>query len=160
MRRRVVARSPNRLLVATLILAAVMACVIAHELETGKPVPDLTLLKMGEGKVAVADYRGQVLLLNFWATWCEPCKEEMPIFQSLLDAYGEAGLAVALVSMGDSPEDVADYVHAHSYTFDWLTDFEGVVERTYGINALPTTLLIDSEGVLQGRWVGSVGEDD
>lgn len=145
-----------RLFPVVLIAALVLACGGSQGLEIGQPAPNLDLPDTAGRNLALADLRGQVVLLNFWATWCEPCKEEMPIFQSLLEGYGPAGLAVVLISLGDEPAEVSDYINTHGYTFTALVDSKGITERAYQTNTLPSTFLIDPDGVLRKRWIGPI----
>jgi thiol-disulfide isomerase/thioredoxin len=110
--------------------------------------------------VDLYDLRDQAVLLNFWATWCEPCKAEMPLFQALHEAYGDSGLRVLLVSLGDEPAEAAAYIAENNYTFSALIDRRASLEELYQTNTLPSTFLIDAEGVLRQRWVGPIDDVD
>ncbi len=144
---------------AILACSLVVACGGQPDLEIGQKAPDLALPDAHGQRLALRDLRGQVVLLNFWATWCEPCKEEMPIFQSLWENHRDAGLAVVLVSLGDEPEEVSAYIGDHGYTFHALVDTEGQADRVYMTNVLPSTFLIDPEGTLQHLWIGPVEDE-
>lgn len=138
----------------------VLACGGTPQLDIGQPAPDLRLPDTQGQQLALSDLGGQVILLNFWATWCEPCKDEMPIFQSLLDTYGEAGLAVVLVALGDEPAEVQGYISDHSYSFISLVDEDLVADRVYLTNTLPSSFLIDADGTLRRIWIGPVEDGE
>lgn len=139
-----------------LFLIAGAACSASRGPEIGKPAPRLVVRDTEEKAVDLGRWSGEVLLVNLWATWCEPCKEEMPLFQELHQRYQASGLRVVLISLGDEPAEVVTYMAEKGYSFVSLVDTEGEVERVYRTNTLPSTFLIDAEGVLQRRWTGPV----
>lgn len=147
---------PLSILACTLLVA----CGGEPDLQIGQPAPDLNLPDARGQRLALSDLRGQVVLLNFWATWCEPCKEEMPLFQSLWETYEGAGLAIVLVSLGDEPDDVSAYIRDHGYTFHALVDTEGKADRLYMTNVLPSSFLIDPQGNLRHIWIGPIEDGE
>ncbi|MBN1956368.1 MAG: TlpA family protein disulfide reductase [Anaerolineae bacterium] len=148
------------LLLTAMAAGLVTACGAATPpLEIGQPAPDFCLPDAAGQEIALSDLQGRVVLLNFWATWCEPCKAEMPIFQSLYESYGGDDFVVVLIALGDEPGEVAEYVDGHGYTFVSLVDSDGTMERTYGIDTLPSTLLIDQAGVLRNFRLGPVHDE-
>lgn len=103
------------------------------------------------------DFRGKVVLLNFWATWCPPCREEMPSMQELHEEYQEKGLAVVAVSVDkDSPGVVADYIEELGLTFQVLHDRDNRVSERYRIPGVPASFLIDREGRVAYKVLGSI----
>ena len=106
-------------------------------------------------------HRGQVVVLDFWATWCGPCREELPIVESLDKAYaGRPVRILAINSEGDgAPADISakikEFAEETSLALRVLPDFDGAVNRAYGIEALPTVVVIDREGVVRYRNVGT-----
>ncbi|TFH37957.1 MAG: TlpA family protein disulfide reductase [Anaerolineales bacterium] len=102
------------------------------------------------------DFRGQVVVLNLWASWCPPCRAEMPALQSLYDEYRDQGLVVLAVNMTyqDSAAAAAAFAAEFGLTFPILLDRTGLVGNLYRMRALPTTFFIDREGVIQEVIVG------
>jgi peroxiredoxin len=119
----------------------------------GAPAPAFRLPDVAGREVSLADFRGQVVLLNFWALWCEPCKAEMPDFQAALDRFGSEGLAVVSVDLGDSPEKVAEFMQQQRYGFEALVDRSLKTSRTYDTRILPLSLLLDRDGIVRYQRV-------
>lgn len=100
------------------------------------------------------DYLGRYVLLNFWATWCKPCQEEMPALEALYREVGPERLVVVAVSMQEEVSKVRKYIEDSDYTFPVLADPDGAVSRLYGVNSIPLTYLIDPGGEIVGRALG------
>ena len=106
--------------------------------------------------VSLADYRGSVTLVNIWATWCLPCRDEMPSMQKLYDSLGTRGFRIAAISIDEgSPEDVTAFAQKLGLTFDILHDRSGSVERLYQTTGVPESFLLDRRGVLVKRVIGA-----
>ena len=106
---------------------------------------------------SLADYRGDVVLLNFWATWCEPCKVEMPSMEALHRDYAPHGLRVVAVSVDEArvtQADLRDYAEDLGLTFDILRDTTGAMTSSYQVIGYPTTFVIARDGTVRRRWVG------
>jgi thiol-disulfide isomerase/thioredoxin len=119
------------------------------------PAPALALRDLGGGPVRLEDYRGRVVLLNFWATWCAPCREEMPSMQALSGDLGRQGLVVVAVNYQEGGEAVREFVRETSFALPVLLDTDGAVTRQYRVTVLPTSVLIDRRGALVGTVLGS-----
>ena len=120
----------------------------------GQPTPALQGTDL-TGKVwHLADLRGKVVLINFWASWCEPCRAEMPALQLLADFYGPDKLVVLAVNFKESPTRVAQYVHSTQLTLPVISDPEGDMARRWGVNVFPTTVLIAADGKPRQRLRG------
>jgi len=104
----------------------------------------------------LSDYRGQVILLNIWATWCGPCKTEMPSIQALHEAYKDRGLAVVAVSVDDAGQEAAirEFVKEYGLTFDVLYDRNELFRSVYRYTGVPETYIIDREGIVRRKWIG------
>ncbi len=100
------------------------------------------------------DYAGKYILLNFWATWCGPCKEELPQIQALYESLKERNFVVLAVSMSETEEKVADFLEDTGFTFPVLVDTDGSVSELYGVNSIPLTYLIDTDGWIEARALG------
>ena len=128
--------------------------------EVGQPVPDFTLETPGGELVSLSDFRGQVVVLNFWATWCTPCRKEMPEFQALWEEHEAQGdLMLLAVNLQESADSVAAFVDEFGLTFPVALDSDGEVLDEYGLPGLPGTFFIDSAGVLQARVLGPLSAD-
>ena len=107
------------------------------------------------GKVwRLADLRGKAVLVNFWASWCEPCRAEMPALQQLADFYGPDKLVVLAVNFKESPARVAQYVRSTQLTLPVISDPDGDLARRWGVNVFPTTVLIAADGKPRQRLRG------
>jgi cytochrome c biogenesis protein CcmG/thiol:disulfide interchange protein DsbE len=119
--------------------------------------PELTLTDIQGGSHSLADYRGQVVLVNLWATWCPPCKEEMPALQSFYDKHKDQGFMVVAINDGDPTNDVLQFVKDYKLTFPvWLDPTYIATEQAFKSLNLPTSFVIDRNGVVQLQWVGGI----
>jgi cytochrome c biogenesis protein CcmG/thiol:disulfide interchange protein DsbE len=120
-----------------------------------RPAPDFNL-KDADGKaVKLSDYKGKVVLLNFWATWCGPCKIEMPWFVELQKEYGPQGLQIVGVAMDDASKDeITKFVKEMGVNYTILLGKESVGQEYGGVNVLPTTFFIDRDGKIVAREFG------
>src|SRR6266446_498431 len=123
--------------------------------ETGKIAPDFALKDSTGATVKLSDYRGKVVLLNFWATWCGPCKIEIPWFIEFEKTYGGRGFAVLGVSEDeDGWATVKPYIEQKLVNYRVAVDDGGTAKKFGGVDALPTTLLIDRDGKIAAEHVG------
>ena len=121
----------------------------------GKPAPDFTLASLEGKNVSLSDFRGQAVLLNFWATWCGPCKVEMPWFVELQREYGPQGLQIVGVAMDDaSKEDIQKFAQEMGVNYTILIGKESVGQLYGGVDVLPTTFFIDRDGKVVSREFG------
>lgn len=118
---------------------------------SGFSAPDFTLSTLDGGSAALSDYRGSVVVVNFWASWCPPCRKEMPAIQAAASAYPPKELTILGVNSTaqDNLADVQAFVAEHGLTFPILLDKTGEVSSLYQVRALPTTYFIDQDGVIQ-----------
>jgi thiol-disulfide isomerase/thioredoxin len=121
------------------------------------PAPELTLTDSQGVSRSLADYRGQVVLVNLWATWCPPCKEEMPTLQAFYDKYRESGFIIVAINDGDPKADVLQFVEDYELTFPvWLDPTYIATEQAFNTLNLPTSFVIDRSGTIQLTWVGGI----
>lgn len=104
--------------------------------------------------VQLSDYRGQVVMLNFWATWCPPCRAEMPAMQAALDRYADQGLVVLAVNQREDPAVVAAFMRERQLTFPALLDANGSVGAAYQASALPSSFFIGRDGMVRAVYRG------
>jgi thiol-disulfide isomerase/thioredoxin len=115
---------------------------------------DFTVKDMAGEPVSLSDFRGQVVLVNFWATWCSPCKEEMPVLDAYYRQYQPQGFLLLGINVSDRPEEATAFVKQQGYSYPILFDPPGNVLIDLGIQGLPASLLVDREGGLVTRWLG------
>src|SRR5215470_16867328 len=124
----------------------------------GKVAPDFELKTLDGKTVKLSDFRGKGVLLNFWATWCGPCKIEMPWFVELQKEYGPQGLEIVGIAMDDegSNETIAKFIKQMGVNYTILVGKDSVGESYGGVGVLPTTFFIDRDGKLTAREFGLV----
>jgi cytochrome c biogenesis protein CcmG, thiol:disulfide interchange protein DsbE len=121
------------------------------------PAPELTLVDTQGVSRSLADYHGQVVLVNLWATWCQPCKEEMPALQSFYDKYKQQGFVVIAVNDGDPTADVLQFLQDYQLTFPvWLDPTYIATEQAFKTLNLPSSFVIDRDGTIRMQWVGGI----
>lgn len=127
----------------------------------GAAAPDFALQSLDGKTVHLSDFRGKAVLLNFWATWCEPCKLEMPWFIELQKEYGPQGLQVLGVAMDDSGKDtIAKFAHNMGVDYPVLLGKESVGDQYGGLEYLPTSFYIDRDGKVVARVFGLRSRSD
>ena len=124
--------------------------------QKGFLAPDFTLETLDGETVTLSDLRGQVVIVNLWATWCGPCRLEMPAFKKAHEEYKDRGLVILAVNSTsqDSPDAVKAFVAEFELPFTILMDYDGTVARQYKLSALPTTFFIGRDGVIRRVVVG------
>lgn len=121
------------------------------------PAPELTLTDLQGVSHSLADYRGQVVLVNLWATWCEPCKEEMPTLQAYYEKHKKNGFTIIAVNDGDPTVDVIQFVKDFELTFPiWLDPTYIATEQAFKTLGLPSSYVIDRNGTVRLQWVGGI----
>ncbi len=124
--------------------------------EVGSRLPDFSLKDLQGRQLSSNELRGKVVLVDFWATWCQPCKKEMPGYQKLLDRYGQRGFVVIgfkFDTMADT-EDPRAFVRRIGVRYPLAVATDDVKQRFGGIEGLPTTLLYDRKGILRQKIIG------
>lgn len=124
--------------------------------EIGDTAPDFELVSTNEEKVKLSDYRGKKVMLNFWATWCPPCREEIPDMQNFYDEKEIVILAVNLTQTEAKKQDVENFMEKHRVTFPVLLDEASDVSNKYRIQPIPTTYMIDSQGKIRFKAYGAM----
>jgi peroxiredoxin len=125
------------------------APVAAKPPDLGSTAPDFVLDTLDGETVTLSDLRGQVVIINLWATWCVPCREEMPALESAWVDYQERGLVVLAVNQGESAERVRSFVDEQGWTLPVLLDPDEILRSLYQPRGYPTTYFIDRNGVIR-----------
>jgi len=143
-------------LIATLaLLAQLSACGEPVAIPTfGQPVAEIALPDLEGKTVRLSDFRGEVVLVNFWATWCPPCVEEMPSLQKLQEVLGDKGLRVLAISVDENVEDVERFRKDLQVSLPILLDPGAKVAHTYATFKFPETYIVDRDGKLAGKVIG------
>jgi cytochrome c biogenesis protein CcmG/thiol:disulfide interchange protein DsbE len=123
------------------------------------PAPELALKDLQGKEVSLEDYRGQVVLVNNWATWCPPCKAEMPTLQAYYDAHRDQGFTIVAVEAGGPLFEVNDFVSRASLTFPIWTDPDNQSLVAFRNQSLPNSYLIDRDGTVRLAWTGAISRD-
>jgi peroxiredoxin len=119
-----------------------------------KIADDFTLATPKGQKVKLSDYRGKLVFMNFWATWCPPCREEMPAMQRLWDQQKDKGFVMLAISVDHDPDLVPSFVKNHKFTFPVLVDPKMEAANAYGVRALPSSFIIDRQGNMTAYAIG------
>ncbi|MEE8074244.1 MAG: TlpA disulfide reductase family protein [Candidatus Binatia bacterium] len=122
--------------------------------EESMVAPDFTLKDIKGNQVALKDFKGRIVFLNFWATWCPPCRVEMPSMERLYQQLRGKGLVMLAVDMQESENLVKAFINDFKLSFPALLDRDGDISFLYGVRGLPTTYIIDHEGQIIGKAVG------
>jgi len=130
-------------------------------LEPGAPAPDFALTKLsGDGTVELSDYRGQPVVVNFWASWCHPCRKEFPLLADARTKYKGQDLQIIGVSFRDIPSDSRRFVKDQQAKWTFARDDRGAVAKDYGVRAVPQTFFIDADGTIRERVFGITSAKD
>ncbi|MEI7769944.1 MAG: redoxin domain-containing protein [Chloroflexales bacterium] len=173
--------SPRERMFAAVGVAAALALVAAIWVITGRgadvqsqamgevnrPAPAFSLQTVAGDSVSLTAYRGKVVLVNFWGTWCEPCKREMPALQAANQRYGDSGLAIIGVNLtddekmqGTSEDAIRAFVAQYNLTYPIALDRDGSVTNAFRVFPLPTSFFIDAQGRIRYVHVGELTLDD
>lgn len=124
--------------------------------------PDFTVYDEAGNTVKLSDYKGKPVVLNFWASWCPPCRAEMPYFNEASKTYAEEDIAILMINLTDGQRETKDiavqYMKDNNYEMKLLLDSDGNAANTYQISSIPTTLLIDRAGYIVEAYKGSIEE--
>jgi len=128
--------------------------------KTGKLAPDFILPSISGEEVKLSDFRGKPVLVNFWATWCPPCRAELPYLISAHNDYADQGLVILAVDIGENLSTVKDFVEQREIPLTVLLDSKNKTARAYHIGAIPTSFLIDRQGIIQEVRLGAFPDSE
>lgn len=130
------------------LLVALQPLAVSADI-VGKPAPDFALRSLKGPPVRLSEHLGEVVVINFWATWCGPCRQEMPLLDELYGKYQLAGLILLSVNIDDSAEPAIEMAQTLKVSYPVLFDTRKEVSRSYEVSAMPVTVLVDRAGVVR-----------
>ena len=125
----------------------------------GKKAPSFVAPNVGGQLVSLENYKNKPLVLNFWASWCPPCRDETPGMERIWRKYEDQGVVILGINVQDGEKEAERYISEFGVTFSNALDLDGSITVDYGVTGLPVTFFIDNDSVVTGRWVGSISED-
>jgi len=132
--------------IAAMIAAAALALPALAVNPTGSPAPQFTLGSRAGQNVSLAQYKGQVVMLNFWASWCGPCRQEMPLLESIYKKYNRLGFTMIGVNVEPDSNAANEWMKATPVSFPILYDKDSKVSKMYDVAGMPSTVIIDRTG--------------
>jgi len=135
--------------IAALACALLLSVPAAADLGKGSPAPGFTLRSRGGGSFSLAQLKGQVVLINFWASWCGPCRQEMPLLEGLYKKYHPLGVTLVGVSVDDEPQAADNALANTAVSFPIVYDLESKVSQLYQVASMPSTVIIDRSGTVR-----------
>ncbi len=142
--------------VSLLIILAGLLGMAGRPPLVGSPAPEIVLPDLQGKEVRLSDFRGKTVLLNFWATWCKPCKEEMPAMQASYDKLRDQGFVVLAVNELENTNKVIEHIRTHGHTFPVVMDHSNRIANRYGVVGLPASFLIDRQGIVREHIFGNL----
>lgn len=131
----------------------------AEGLRIGDIAPDFTLGSNRASRVSLSELRGKIVILNFWATWCPPCRHEVPALQAIHNELGPQGVVVLAINEGEKLENVERFAHDNKISFAVWLDEDRWAGNIYQVRAIPTTYFIDGEGIIRDIQIGTMSRD-
>lgn len=142
----------KRALVISAVVIALMSPSALYAVGRGDRAPELSFKSLKGKTVSLTSFRGRIIVLNFWATWCPPCKAEMPVLNRIYRDYRDQGVVVVAVTVQSTPGAIKRFVEKNQLEFPILINFKGRSLRTYSVISIPVTFLIDQRGVVVERY--------
>jgi len=127
----------------------------AQGVEVGNLAPDFQLQNLDGQTVSLGNLQGKPVLINFWATWCGPCRSEMPYIQEIYEGWSEEELVVLAINIGESSSKAEEFMQSYNLSFTVLLDTRQDVAQRYNITGIPTTFFIDKDGIIQDKIIGA-----
>ena len=124
----------------------------------GQPAKDFTLALFDGGRLTLSEFEGRPVVLNFWASWCTPCRDEAPALERAWQTYRDRGVAFVGVNIQDTDDAARAHLREFGATFPNGPDPSGAITVDYGVIGLPVTFFVSGDGVIERRWVGAIPE--
>jgi len=136
----------NRIILTLTLLLGLSMAGSALALEVGGPAPDFTLKSRSGENIKLSELRGEVVMVNFWASWCAPCRQEMPLLEELYGRYADLGFTLLGVNVEEDSSAALDLLKEIPVTFPILLDTRNDVSKLYNVIAMPSTVILDRDG--------------
>jgi len=136
----------SRFIPRVLLAALLAGCLAAANAAAPQPAPDFTLKSLSGENLKLSELRGQVVLVNFWASWCGPCRQEMPLLDEMYQRYQKLGFTILGVNVEEDTAAAQAILKDHPVHFPVLFDPQSTASKLYNLNAMPTTVLVDRSG--------------
>ncbi len=145
------------IILASVLLIAGCSAGAEQGVRIGNPAPDFQLLNLEGQNVSLSNLRGKPVLVNFWASWCPPCRAEMPFIQEIFEdeEWSDKGLVILAINIGERPSTAKRFMASNGLSFPVPLDTSQNVALKYNVSAIPTTLLIDKDGIIKAIKVGA-----
>jgi len=131
------------------ILASSFLLLPAQALEIGQKAPDFTLKNTQGENLSLAEQRGKIIVINFWASWCAPCRKEMPVLQKFHEKYNDLGVSVWGVNVEQENQAGRNFLKGLDLTFPIFFDQSNTISATYQVKAMPSTVIVDRDGLVR-----------
>ena len=138
----------------TMLLLVIMQPVFAHASQVGTVAPDFSLADLSSKPFTLQQFRGKVVFLDFWAPWCDSCREELPALDALYKKYNNDGLVIIGIDIDPSEKLVSEFLQKVPVTFTILIDRKSAVRREYRVRTLPTAFIVGKDGVIRSVHLG------
>jgi peroxiredoxin len=155
----------NRIIALLIVVGAIWAVVWAfidnqnkvpsERIQVGAAAPDFEGTTLTGEKINLKDYKGKRVLLNFWASWCKPCMQEMPLLNDIHMSLGDQ-VETLFINVGESKGTVSEYLKEHQFSFPVTIDVTGKISKAFGITALPSTFIINEDGEIAKIRLGEI----
>ncbi|PKI14347.1 TlpA family protein disulfide reductase [Colwellia sp. 12G3] len=142
------------LLTKSLLVSFLFIATSVNALEIGQPAPDFTLKSMAGANLKLTEQRGKIIVINFWASWCGPCRTEMPVLQKFYDKYQDLGVSVWGVNVEQENQAGRDFLADLNLSFPILFDASNTISAMYQVEAMPTTIIVDRDGLVRYAFKG------
>lgn len=162
------ANRKKRLIIRTIVLLVLAVAIVftiatrdkVEVLAVGDKAPDFELVDLEGTKHRLSDYKGEGVFLNFWGSWCVPCKTEMPFMENQYKEFEDKGVHILAINLKDTQLKVETFRNQFDLTFPIARDLDESVRRVYNVMPLPTTILIDEDGIIKDIITRGMSEDE
>lgn len=131
------------------LLLWLVALPLGATVDANSPAPNFTLSAQSGKPVALAQFKGQVVMLNFWASWCGPCRQEMPLLDGIYKKYGKLGFTMLGINVEPDSKAANEWLRQTPVTFPILYDTDSKVSKLYGVSGMPSTVILDRKGTVR-----------
>ena len=140
-------------LIRTLLFGLTLAFA-ASAAEPGTPAPGFTAKTFDGKEVSLADFRGKVVFVDFWASWCSPCRESLPLYDKLAADFGADDFAIIAVNLDETASDARKFMTQHPVRYTIVQNPQGDIPKAFGVSGMPSSYLIDRDGTIRQRHIG------